>query len=119
MKLDFPNRLDSEMAEAGGRTWPGSNIFIHGKAVSIGCLAMGDCAIEELFVLTADTGLQGVSVIIAPNDPGTSPLVADDHPPWVTGLYAEIKAEFFRYRESGQTQQAVRVREGGKGDAAH
>ncbi|MFQ5569343.1 MAG: murein L,D-transpeptidase family protein, partial [Rhodothermales bacterium] len=51
MKLNYPNAFDLHHAEREGRTAPGSDIFIHGKAVSIGCLAMGDPAIEELFVL--------------------------------------------------------------------
>ena len=36
---------------------------------SIGCLAIGDRAIEDLFVLVADVGLERVTVIIAPHDP--------------------------------------------------
>ena len=52
MKLNYPNAFDLKYAAEEGRTEPGTNIFIHGKAVSIGCLAMGDEVIEELFVLT-------------------------------------------------------------------
>ena len=57
MKLDYPNAFDRLHANAEGRTQPGSNIFIHGKAASIGCLAMGDAAIEELFLLVSDIGI--------------------------------------------------------------
>jgi len=51
MKLNYPNAFDLKHARAEGRDSPGSDIFIHGKSVSVGCLAMGDEAIEELFVL--------------------------------------------------------------------
>lgn len=42
--------------------------MIHGNAVSIGCLAMGDTAAEELFVLAARTGLRNIQVILSPID---------------------------------------------------
>lgn len=40
MKVDYPNAFDQRMARRDGRTRLGGDIFIHGKAVSIGCLAM-------------------------------------------------------------------------------
>ncbi len=52
LKLNYPNEFDRKYAEIDGRTKLGGDIFIHGKAVSKGCLAMGDEVIEELFVLT-------------------------------------------------------------------
>jgi murein L,D-transpeptidase YafK len=76
MKLNYPNEFDHFHAWQEGRSNPGSDIFIHGKAVSIGCLAMGDEAIEELFVLAAQVGTEHMKVVIAPHDPRTYPLVA-------------------------------------------
>jgi hypothetical protein len=78
-----------------GRADPGSDIFIHGRANSIGCLAMGDEAIEELFVLTAKVGAGHVKVVIAPHDPRVYPLVADSEvlPEWTSGLYSLISRE--------------------------
>jgi hypothetical protein len=74
--------------------------MIHGAAVSIGCLAMGDPAIEELFTLTAETGRENVRVILSPVDfrrrgdfqPGP------DAPPWTAELYAEIRRELASLR---------------------
>ena len=57
------------MAARDARTRLGGDIFIHGDQVSIGCVAMGDPAIEELFTLVAETGHQRVKVIIAPQRP--------------------------------------------------
>jgi murein L,D-transpeptidase YafK len=37
------------------RERPGGDIFIHGKAVTIGCLPIGDAAIEELYLAALDT----------------------------------------------------------------
>lgn len=47
MKINYPNEFDLHHAAAEGRTSPGSDIFIHGREASIGCLAMGDPAIES------------------------------------------------------------------------
>ena len=95
MKLNYPNAFDLLHAEMEGRTEPGSDIFIHGRAVSIGCLAMGDETIEELFILTTQVGAENVKVVIAPHDPRVTPLKADSEqlPLWTTELYANISRE--------------------------
>jgi hypothetical protein len=95
MKLNYPNEFDLEHAEMEGRTEPGSDIFIHGKAVSAGCLAMGDAAIEELFVLAAHVGAENISVVIAPHDPRSRPLDAKQPglPSWTDELYDQIAGE--------------------------
>ncbi len=99
MKLNYPNSFDLQHARAEGRTEPGSNIFIHGKAVSVGCLAMGDEAIEELFVLAAKLDRGAVKVVIAPRDPRVRALEADPQamPAWTAELYRMILAEFRKY----------------------
>lgn len=98
MKLNYPNELDSAHAREEGRSQPGSNIFIHGRAVSIGCLAMGDDAIEELFVLVHDVGSSNVRVVIAPTDPPRSNLDSAAQPVWVAALYGEIERVFKKFR---------------------
>lgn len=99
MKLNYPNEFDLLQAHREGRIEPGSNIFIHGKAYSSGCLAMGDPAIEELFVLTDRVGIENVSVVIAPTDPRKKRLQPDlSSPAWVDDLYLDIEAQFSRYR---------------------
>src|SRR6185312_1007254 len=56
LRVDYPNAFDREQAARESRTNLGGDIMIHGSAVSVGCLAMGDEAAEDLFVLAADTG---------------------------------------------------------------
>lgn len=95
MKINYPNEFDLFHAWQEGRTNPGADIFIHGDSVSIGCLAMGDKAIEELFVLAAQVGAENVKVVIAPHDPRVYPLEADSEalPEWTPELYALISRE--------------------------
>lgn len=95
MKLNYPNEFDLIHAEMDGRSNLGSDIFIHGKDASIGCLAMGDAAIRELFVMTAQVGVGNVKVVIAPHDPRTYPLTtnSEELPEWTSELYAMISRE--------------------------
>jgi len=99
LKLDYPNAADRRRAAADGRDDPGSDIFIHGRAVSIGCLAVGDPAIEELFVLTEKVGAARVRVLIAPHDPRERSLfpVGEDLPAWTPELYADLKEAFAEF----------------------
>lgn len=99
LKLNYPNAFDLKYAQIEGRTAPGSNIFIHGKAVSVGCLAMGDEVIEELFTLVHKVGRPNVKVVITPTDPDLSPLkVPEGSAEWVPLLYQNIEAEIVRIR---------------------
>ncbi len=53
LRVNYPNDFDRSKATADNRDRMGGDIMIHGNAVSIGCLAMGDPAAEDLFVLAA------------------------------------------------------------------
>lgn len=51
MGLDYPNAADRVHSDPEK---PGLDIYIHGNDRSIGCLAIGDDMIEELYLLAAD-----------------------------------------------------------------
>ena len=51
LRLNYPNASDRILAD---REHPGSDIFIHGKDVTIGCAPIGDEAIEELYLAALD-----------------------------------------------------------------
>lgn len=53
---------------------------------------MGDPAIEELFVLVADAGIDNTACVIAPSDPRQAgwDTPPPDAPPWTGDLYAQI-----------------------------
>lgn len=91
LRLNFPNEFDRRMGAADGRADLGTDIMIHGGSLSIGCLAMGDEAVEELFVLAARSGKENLRVIIAPTDFRVEPPRSIMHEPrWVSMLYAEL-----------------------------
>jgi murein L,D-transpeptidase YafK len=101
MKLNYPNEFDLLHAKNEGRTNPGTNIFIHGKSVSIGCIAMGDKTIEELFVLSKDVGIGNVEVVISPYDPRAKKLEYNEKtkPKWISELYRKIEKTCELYKK--------------------
>lgn len=97
MKVDYPNALDRAQARRDGRTNPGRDIFIHGSDVSLGCIALGDAAIEELFLLVAETGQRATRVIMVPRDLRTKPA-PDTSRPWIAALYRALAAQLAALR---------------------
>ena len=93
LRVNYPNAEDRRRGKLDGRNELGSDIMIHGKTCSIGCLAMGDKAAEDLFVLAAETGPDNVSIILSPVDFRTRSLPAQTAPlpRWTDALYEEIK----------------------------
>jgi len=98
MHIDYPNEYDKARAAEDGRKNLGGDIMIHGGRGSSGCLAMGDEAAEDLFVLVAKTGLSNVEVILSPFDfrkrdlPEAMKLRV---PAWTTELYRIIKEQLY------------------------
>ena len=101
LKLDYPNQFDQKMARSDGRSDLGGDIMIHGNSVSIGCLAMGDEAAEELFVMAALSAKENVKVVVSPIDFRTqaSPGFALNLP-WTEDLYASLRKELRNYKRS-------------------
>ena len=92
LHVDYPNAFDRAQARTDGRTQLGGDIMIHGNAVSIGCVAMGDPASEDLFVLAARTGLPQVRLLFCPLDFRLTKADPDgpDLPTWTPQLYATL-----------------------------
>ncbi len=94
LRINYPNDADRARALLEGRNVfnLGGDIMIHGSAVSVGCLAMGDLAAEELFVLAARTGLENIRVLMAPSD-FRSPsftIAAQDRDETTARLYRDL-----------------------------
>ena len=100
MRVNYPNAFDRQMAIRDGRKDLGGDIMIHGKNLSAGCLAMGDEAVEELFLLAAQVGLSNLKVIIAPTDFRHTgiPKFEPGRPDWLPKLYAEIATAMSEYK---------------------
>lgn len=103
LRLNYPNEFDKRMAESDGRTDLGGDIMIHGGTASIGCLAMGDEAVEDLFVLAADTGIENFHVVISPFDFRSTEAASmpNQSPAWIGDLHETIRGEVSRYTGPG------------------
>src|SRR5215212_2566913 len=98
MRISYPNAFDQRKAALDRRTRLGGDIMMHGNAVSIGCVAIGDRAIEEVFTLVAETTLARTKVIIAPNDlRARGAILHEDSPRWTAELYRAIAAALAEY----------------------
>jgi murein L,D-transpeptidase YafK len=62
LRINYPNAADKKKSDPVA---PGSDIYIHGGERSTGCLAMGDDAIEEIYVAAEDAS-QPVPIAIFP-----------------------------------------------------
>lgn len=94
MRVNYPSPADWKQARLDGRKQPGSDIYIHGKALSAGCLAMGDPVSEELFVLTAKARQHGpIELWISPMDFRTKTMpetLLQSLPDWVSKRYRQL-----------------------------
>lgn len=99
LRVNYPNAQDRLRAKVDHRTKLGGDILIHGSYWSTGCLAMGNVAIEELYVLANDVGCKNIDVVFAPCDLRTTKPNVDfkDQPTWLPALYKELKAKLKTY----------------------
>lgn len=92
LRVDYPNEVDLKHAKEEGRTNLGSDIMIHGDKVSIGCIAIGDEAVEELFVLAAKSNYRNWKLISSPVDFRLGEIPKPPRKPvaWLPKLYQSI-----------------------------
>lgn len=105
--LGYPNHYD----RAHGRT--GSALMVHGDCVSIGCYAMGDAAIEEIYTLAAAAlrgGQDAFDVHIFPFHPTAAALKASADSPWHS-FWLEL-APAYDFFERKRMPPAISVHDG-------
>jgi murein L,D-transpeptidase YafK len=94
--LGFPNLLD----RAHDRT--GANLMVHGSCASVGCYAMTDAAIDELWlIITAalDGGQERFAVHVFPFRMTDERLAAYDWHPWAE-FWRELKPAYDLFEET-------------------
>ena len=94
IKVDYPNSFDKLKTKLTRVQDMGGDIFIHGKSATIGCIPIGDEAIEDVFLLTQKAINNNIKVIISPRDF----RVNSNYPKiegidWENELYEIIKKE--------------------------
>lgn len=92
LKVNYPNAYDRRKAKEEGRNDLGGDIFIHGKSVTIGCIPVGDKAIEEIFTLAKYSFHSGIEIIISPSDFRKNTVFPNiSNIAWENELYQKIK----------------------------
>ncbi len=95
LRVAYPNPEDIAMAELDGRDVEqlGGDIMIHGKGGSVGCIAIADEAMEELFTLANHTGCEAIELLIAPCDLRRHPLpeAVAGTPSWLPERYRLLR----------------------------
>lgn len=89
LRVGYPNADDVAQGRADGRSKLGGDIMIHGGMASIGCLAMGDPAAEELFTLAAR---RRPDVLLLPHDFRAGQADPPGQPAWVKARYRSLRA---------------------------
>ncbi len=99
LRVNYPNNEDKNNAAKEKRTNLGGDIMIHGSNASVGCLAMGDDAIEEIYVLVNEVGRENVDIILAPcNLASQKPQIKmSEQPVWLPQLYERLKESLSRF----------------------
>lgn len=109
LALNYPNEFDKRKARADKRKKLGGDIMLHGWWFSSGCIAVGNTAAEDLFVLAKDVGLAQLKVIITPTDFRSSEAdqkKLPQKPGWVKELYSDLEKELNELGSEGITTEA-------------
>ncbi|MBL8952584.1 MAG: L,D-transpeptidase family protein [Myxococcaceae bacterium] len=64
IKVSYPNASDRVLSD---RDRPGGLIYLHGGCASIGCIAIGDREIEEVYLLATDARVRPIHFDIFPS----------------------------------------------------
>lgn len=103
LRIGYPSAEDRALAAAEGRTNLGGDIMIHGAGGSVGCLALANADVEEVFVLAADAGIPSIQVLLTPHDFRGRPVPSglEDAPDWLVDRYERLHQAMAAFHTSG------------------
>lgn len=78
MEVSYPNRSDRALSD---KEHPGGEIYLHGNCASIGCIAIQDDPIEEVYLMALDAKVRPVHIDIFPRRLDDEGLKADQGDP--------------------------------------
>lgn len=100
--VDYPNK-DDILNSKLERSEMGGEIFVHGKAVSIGCIAIGDDAIEQVYGIAQLVPAANRTIIICPVDFRREPgFRLPNEEPWVNERYAQLERLLSQFKKTGE-----------------
>lgn len=92
LKIAYPSREDIAAARLDGRSTEnlGSNIMLHGRGGSVGCIAVENQDMEEIFWAAAQVGAQNIEIIILPCDFRNQAPEEKTRPEWLKARYEKL-----------------------------
>lgn len=92
LKVAYPSADDIADAKSDNRDTAnlGDSIMIHGRGGSVGCVALDNDDIEEIFTLAALTGKEKVSILIFPRDFLGKSAPDNMKPAWLGERYRKL-----------------------------
>jgi murein L,D-transpeptidase YafK len=78
MEVSYPNRSDRALSD---KEHPGGEIYLHGNCASIGCIAIEDDPIEEVYLLALDAKVRPVRIDVFPRRLDEAGLKASEGDP--------------------------------------
>ena len=101
LKIAYPSPDDIKIALAEKRdpAGLGSNIMLHGKGGSTGCISVDNPAMEEIFYLANLVKTENISLLIMPCDFRKNPLPSVK-PDWLQKRYQELSKEVKKYEKA-------------------
>lgn len=111
MGLDYPNASDRMRSD---RKRPGSDIFIHGNRVSIGCMAMTDPVIEEIYsACRSAVNAKSIPVHVFPcRMDGPSMRDLEERYPQHAGFWSELRPIYDAFQVEHQIPK-IRITKSG------
>lgn len=97
--LNYPNAADRKFAD---RERPGGDIFIHGNQVSIGCMAMTDAKIDQIYILALqakNAGQQRIPVHVFPFPLTRENLEKNSGNPDLTAFWNDLKPIYDQFEK--------------------
>jgi murein L,D-transpeptidase YafK len=116
--INYPNVSDRILSDLAK---PGGDIYIHGDCVSVGCIAINDQQIEEVYLLASvarDQGQEFIPVHIFParfnNNRAMEPLtkVVQENPAYVP--FVKTMQSVYYYFEKNRTLPAILINKTGE-----
>ncbi len=111
--LNYPNAADRHHADP---EHPGGDIYIHGSNMSVGCLALGDDAIDELYVIADDARKNGttefpVHIFPARMEGEIWETFRAEHPQWQE-FWEELQPIYDEFAHQNRTPSVTVTTEG-------
>lgn len=111
IKINYPNKSDSIISKHPKK---GGEIYIHGKCVSVGCIAIGDKAVDELYSIVSQSQKTTVHVYPARYDTHNDYIRDNlERYPWLHRFETNL-AQLYYYFEDNKILPVIDIDDSGR-----